>query len=248
MSSKTYRRKVRAERRRKRVNTGTALDPHAEVVVQSLADMLDGISLFAKSDDPVAAIDAALVGLVDELTARFCNLDPVRVIESARLACLPWSHGGGPVHAGSQKGPTQLELIALTAITAAQSGVGPADPNGDTRSQDVLLGESDAGGARPEREQKRELDRITEAVNEALPLINRILELGQLREMAKADHQDPLAMIAAMVRGSEVWIRSTSYPDMVSQTLIDLFNEPDISASLRSDSRIRRPGRSRCAE
>jgi hypothetical protein len=234
MSSKTHRLKVRAQRRRNRGNTATALDLHAEVVMQSLVGTLDAIAQFVKSDDPVAAIDAALAELVEELVACLCSVDPTRAIEVARLACLPWSHGGR-VPAGSQKGPTQAELIALIAITAAHSATSREDSNGDVRSQDEPLEEGDAGGSRSEREQKAEPDRVTKVVNEAMPLIDRILELGQLREMARADHQDSLAMIAAMVRGSEVWIRNTSYPDMVSGTLIDLFNEPNISVALRSD-------------
>jgi hypothetical protein len=100
--------------------------------------------------------------------------------------------------------------------------------------KDEPLEETDTRDAHPEREQKGESNPVTKIVNEAVPLIDRILELGQLREMAKADHQDSLAMIAAMVRGSEVWIRNTSYPDMVSGTLVDLFDQPSISATLRS--------------
>ena len=145
-----------------------------------------------------------------KLAARFRDVDPTRAIEVARLACLPWSHDGR-VPAGSQAGPTQAELIALIAITAACR----EDSNGDTQSED-------------------EPAPVTEVVNEAVPLIDRILELGQLREMARADRRDSLAMIAAMVRSSEVWIRHTSYPDMVSETLIDLFSEPNISIALRS--------------
>src|SRR5689334_11774252 len=118
MSSKAHRLKVRAQRRRHRANTAAALDPHAAVAMHSLAGMLDGILRFAKSGDPVAAIDAALAELVDKLAARFRNVDPTRAIEVARLACLPWSHDGR-VPAGSQTGPTQAELIALIAITAA---------------------------------------------------------------------------------------------------------------------------------
>lgn len=178
--------------------------------MHSLAGMLDGILRFAKSGDPVAAIDAALAELVDKLATRFRSVDPTRAIEVARLACLPWSHEGR-VPAGSQAGPTQVELIALIAITAACR----EDSNGDTRSED-------------------EPTPITEVVNEAVPLIDRILELGQLREMARADRHDSLVMIAAMVRSSEVWIRHTSYPAMVSETLINLFSEPNTSVALRA--------------
>ena len=177
--------------------------------MQSLASMLDGILRFAKSADPVAAIDAALAELVDTLAARLGSIDPTRAIEVARLACLPWSHDGR-VPAGSQAGPTQAELIALIAITARR----------EESDSDIQSEEKPAP--------------ITEVVNDAVPLIDRILELGQLREMAKVDRRDSLAMIGALVRSSEVWIRHTSYPDMVSETLIDLFGEPTISAALRS--------------
>jgi len=177
--------------------------------MRSLASMLDGILRFASSGDPLAAINAALAELVDDLTGRLGGVDSMRAIEVARMACLPWSHDGR-VSAGSQAGPTQAELIALIAITAARR----EDSDG-IQSED---------GPIP----------ITEVVNDAIPLIDRILELGQLREIARADRQDPLAMIAAMVRSSEVWIRHTSYPDMVSETLIDLFSEPTTSTALRS--------------
>jgi hypothetical protein len=235
MSSKSHRRKIRAQRRRNLANTPTALDPHSEVVMQSLAGMLEGIARFSKADDPKAAIDATLAELVDKLAGRFCTIDPARAIEVARLACLPWSHDGG-VPAGSQNGPTEVELIALIAITAADSATCREDPNSDSQSQDARRPEeAEAEGAHPEIERKDEPGPITEVVNEAVPLIDRILQLAQLRELARADRQDPLAMIAAMVRGSEIWIRNTSYPDMVSGTLIDLYNEPNIAVALRSD-------------
>jgi hypothetical protein len=153
MSSKAHRLKVRAQRRRNRPNTVTALAPHAEVAMHSLAGMLDGILRFARSGDPLVAIDVALAELVDQLAARFCGVDPTRAIEVARLACLPWSHDGR-VPAGSQVGPTQAELIALIAITTACR----EDSNSDAQSQD-------------------EPAPITEVINEAAPLIDRILEL-----------------------------------------------------------------------
>lgn len=181
MSSKTHRLKVRARRRRNRANTAGALDPHTEVVIQSLASALDAVAQFAKSDNPVADIDAALAELVEELVARLCSVDPTRVIEVARLACLPWSHDGR-VPAGSQNGPTQAELIALITITAAHSAMDQEASNSDARPQDEPLEECDAGSSRSERERKAEPDRVSKVVNEAVPLIDRILELGQLRE------------------------------------------------------------------
>jgi hypothetical protein len=165
MSSKTHRRKVRAQRRRFHTSTVTALDRHAEVFMQSLTDMLDRISQFATSDDPVADIDAALSELVDELTTRFCSIDPTRVIEVARLACLPWSHDG-QVPAGSQKGPTQAELIALIAMTA-HSGGPREDPNSDAGLWEEHSERANTGSTHPGGKEKGESDQVTKVVNEA---------------------------------------------------------------------------------
>lgn len=224
---------MRAQRRRDRPGAPAVLDPHSEVIMQSLAETLDNIAQFATSDDPVADIDAALTELVDELTARFRGIDPVRVTEVARVACLPWSFDGH-IPAGSERGPTQTELIALIAITAAHSVSGTGDADRDARSPEEPSGKADADRSQPQSEQNREPASVIEVVNEAMPLIDRILQLAQLRQVAMADRQDPLAMIAAMVRASEVWIRGTSYADMVARTLIDLFSEPGTSATLRS--------------
>lgn len=117
----------------------------------SLTGMLAATLRFGKSGDPVAAIDVALAELVDKLANRFRSVDPMRAIEVARLACLPWSHDGR-VPAGSQAGPTQAELIALIAITAARR----EGSNGDTQAEEEPVP-------------------ITEVVNEAIPLIDRIL-------------------------------------------------------------------------
>lgn len=235
MSSKTHRRKVRDQRRRRHPHAAGSCDPHGKVILQSMAGMLDAASKFARSDDPGAALDVALSKLVEELATRFCGIHPMRVIETARLACLPWSWGGQPAHDGSQAGPTQLELITLIAITAAQATDRHANLNGATVSGDVPSTDGNVGHAGFGRAQAAEPDRIVDVVSDALPLIDQILELGQLREITRADRKDPLAMIATMVRGSEVWIRNTSYPDMVSAVLSDLFSEPSICTVLRSD-------------
>ena len=246
MSSKAHRLKVRAQRRRNHARSAAPLDPHAEVVLSSFASTLDAIGRFAASDDPVADINAALAGLVERLAARLRRVDPARVIEVARMACLPWSSDEHPP-AGAQSGPTQAELITLIAVSAAQQGVGQEDLEDKGQPQDESLKEAGTGSTRPENKQEAEPERVIAVVNEAVPLIDQILELGQVREMARADHQDPLAMVTASVRASQVWIRNTSYPDMVSRTL---------SRPLRPTGHIRRspvgpgirgPGRPSCA-
>ena len=165
------------------------------------------IGRFVQSDDPSATIDAALAELVEQLAGRFRGLDPAQVIEIARMACLPWSFAG-PVQAGAQNGPTRAELIALIAVSAA--------------------------GKRDQEEEEATPESVAAAVDEAVPLVDQVLALGQVRELATADRSDRLAMITASVRASQIWIRYTSYPDMVSMTLVDLFDEPNVSAALRS--------------
>jgi hypothetical protein len=235
MSSKAHRLKVRAERRRKHAHPPAPLDPHAEVVLGSFASMLDAIGRFAASDDPVAEIETALAGLVEQIAVSFRRFDPARVIEVARMACLPWSSSGEPLSAGTQNGPTQAELIAIIAVSSAQLRPDREGVETDGQRQDESLNDEEIGSARSSNNQEADTERLTDVVNDAIPVIDQVLELGQLREMATADHEDPLALVIASVRASQVWIRSTSYPDMVNKTLIDLFDEPGISAVLRSD-------------
>jgi hypothetical protein len=207
VSSKAHRRKVRAQRRRKRVPRPAPPDFHAEVISTSFEGLIDVITRFAEADDPVADVDEALAELVEQLVGRFRGLDPAQVIEIARMLCLPWTFAG-PDQAGAQNGPTRAELIALIAVSAARE--------------------------RGQEEEEATQAGVAPAVDEAVPLIDEVLALGQVRELAAADRSDRLAMITASVRASQIWIRNTSYPDMVSKTLIELFDEPSVSAALQS--------------
>ncbi|MPV36948.1 preprotein translocase subunit SecA [Georgenia subflava] len=46
---------------------------------------------------------------------------------------------------------------------------------------------------------------------------------------------DPLTLIAARMRGNEVWVRNTSYPDMVARTVRQLFSDSQVQALLRAE-------------
>ena len=176
------------------------------MILSSFEGLVDVIGRFAQSDGPSADIVEALAELVEQLAGRFRGLDPAQVIESARMECLPWSFAG-PVQAGAQNGPTRVELIALVAVSA---------------------------GRKRDQEEEATPESVAAAVDETVPLVDQVLALGQVRELATADRSDRLAMITASVRASQIWIRNTSYPDMVSKTLVDLFDEPNVSAALRS--------------
>jgi hypothetical protein len=236
MSSRSHLHKVRAERRRKVASQPSVLDPDAEVALQSLEGMLEAITQFAESADPLADINAALVELVDAVSGRFCGIDPVRVIEVARLACLPWSFEGQTT-GGAERGPTQAELIALIALTACNSAI-DRDAGADDRSRQLQLMADTAEDPDPDETADvgtEEYGEISKAIHEVTSLIDRIIQLAEWREIARADLQDRLAMIGAMMRNSEIWIRNTSYPDMTKDTLDKLFGEQVINAVLRSD-------------
>lgn len=174
MSSKAHRLKIRAQRRRSHARSSAPLDPHAEVVLSSFASTLDAIGRFAASDAPMADIDAALAELVGEIAGRLRRVDPARAIEVARMACLPWSSDEHPA-AGAQSGPTQAELIALIAISAAQLRVDQEGLEANGQPQDESLPEEETGNAGSEYKQEAEPDRVTAVVNEAIPLIDQVL-------------------------------------------------------------------------
>jgi hypothetical protein len=216
------------------------MDPHTEILLGSLEGMYRELAQISGASDPVQAVETALTEIVAELCRQFAQFEPVQVVEVARAACLPWSAEGQTypdpqAMIDAEGGPTRAELIALLAATgvAGKSTLtddAPAAHAGDSwRGRAPLaLGEEEADALPPSQS-------LSQRVHEALPLIDRILHLTQLHEIAQADREDTLGMIAAMMRGSEVWMRNSSYPDMVAATLRQLFSQPQLSEILRAD-------------
>lgn len=191
--------------------TQPAADPHLKAVLKTLGAQLSLSRELLSADDPLAEADQQLAEAIDDLTTAIAQFDPVRVIEVARIRCLPWSFL--PASA-SEAGPTRAEVIALLAVTghASLAGeVGPASP---------MRAESYEPSHQPLQAQP-----ITDAVYGRIEAVDAILQLEQAKALLEADPEDTFGFITAKMRGSEVWMRNSSYPDQVEITVRELFSD-----------------------
>ncbi|GHG42769.1 hypothetical protein GCM10017567_75860 [Amycolatopsis bullii] len=82
----------------------------------------------------------------------------------------------------------------------------------------------------------RETPSMSEFVAEAENEFDGLLQLCQVRAMMATDRADKLAMISMLIRGSEVWLRNTSYPEQAKATVIDLFDGcPEVRQALLAE-------------
>lgn len=103
----------------------------------------------------------------------------------------------------AEAGAAHVELLALIALAARVSGK--------------------SGGGQV----------MSHFVSEVRSDLDNLLTLSQLRAMAENSTPDKLAMISTLVRGSEVWVRNTSYPDRIETTLLELFDGyPEVRQAL----------------
>ena len=216
MASKSKRKNARAKRKRRRPTVSGTTDPHVEVVLASVEAMFDTVKEVADSADPGAAAAAALVAAADEIASQVAGIEPATLIEVARLGALPWAPEG-TVGVDPEAAVARAELLGLIALAAKNTP--PAQAAGG--------GEPDAvEGVQP----------ITNLVQGTLVgEIDAVLRLAHVRDLAEADMSDPLAYVSALMRGSEIWVRNNSYPDMVEQIVRDLFAPPAIRAALKAD-------------
>ncbi|WP_374009116.1 hypothetical protein [Leifsonia sp. LS-T14] len=116
------------------------------------------------------------------------------MIELARLACLPWGMAG-MIKPDTEGGPAKAELLALIALTMA--------------------GGDDDGSAAEEVPNS-----LYEEAHEWADAVGRLISLSQARHLLEVRSQAPTSIdrIAMFARTREVWLRSTSYPDMLEKT------------------------------
>jgi hypothetical protein len=177
----------------------------------------------SKEEDPAAAVKRIITAIVTDLRVALHGFDPIRVIEVARLACLPWAAEGtnSPLTpeavVSGEGGFNRAELLAL--IVASDGDEAPSDE----RSQ------------RAEETAGRDAPSLTQVIAEALPKADRILKLASLLDIIGAGREEPLAKLAVMMRGSEMWVPHSSYPDMVAETVRQLFGKQDVSQRLERD-------------
>lgn len=183
------------------------LDRHARSVMTSVWDLGRQLSMLASSGETRANAAQLLSEAVEQLAGEVGQYPLFQTCEVVRLACLPWNIGG-QVQPDTEDGVTLAELLVLVAAT---------DPS------DVPNPSSD------------DLNLFTEAKRwkkHAKDLVNLSL-VEQFAALKDAGTASVLDKISLSMRGSEVWIRSSSYPDMLTATITALFEPPEIGEALQ---------------
>ena len=170
--------------------------------------MDDLVSEYADAEDPVAEVSAKFDEAVAKFVARLEDFDPFRLTEVVRLAWLPSSHLG--VRTGASAGPAHVELVAhviATAVAQARGGSGAVVP---AQAMSAFASGGDAD-------------------------LDALLNLSHLRAVLTADHGNPLTMIALSLRGAQLFMRNTSYPEKVEETVVALFDgDSEVRQALRT--------------
>ena len=215
------------KKNRRRLPQGRATrppaDPHVQAVLNSVGEQLSLRAELLSAGDPSAQAEQRLADAIEDLSTAIAEFDPVRVIEVARIRCLPWSFL--PQAGASEAGLTRAEVLALLAITghgslASKAGL-PASPEPP---------ECQASSCRALRAQP-----VTDAVYSRIEAVDAILQLEQVKALLDRDPEDEFGFITAKVRGAEVWMRNSSYPDQVEITVRELFANEDVDRALRVD-------------
>lgn len=214
--------KKNRRRQQQRRAVRPAADPHVQAVLRSVGAQLSMSAELLSDDDPSARAEQQLAAAVDNLSMSIAEFDPVRVIEVARIRCLPWSFL--PRAAASEAGLTRAEVLALLAITSHANL--PADEKSPASPERSEGKESSHGPLRAQP--------ITDAVYGQTEAVDTILQLEQAKTLLDTDRGDAFGFITAKMRGSEVWIRNSSYPDQVEITVRELFSDENIEQALKA--------------
>lgn len=178
-------------------------------MVESMSQMDRLLRSFVGVDDPVAVIETAYEEAVRKFVGKLETFNPFEMIEVARIASLPFAPVG-QVAVTADAGAAKVELLAAMAL-AARSG--------------VAANTSDTPSLQPQA--------LSLFMSEASSEIDDLVRLAHLRDIAKTDVSDQMALIALLVRGNGVWMRNTSYPEMVEVTIRQLFcDNPDVRNAL----------------
>lgn len=159
------------------------------------------VNSFARSDDPIASIDAAYEEAMNGFVAKLEGFNPFELIEVARVASLPLAFMG-QIPAGPDASAARIELLGAMALAASSSN-------------DLERDESLDGETAPQT--------LSRFISEEAPEVDNLIRLAHLRAIARTDPSDKMTMIALLVRGNEVWMRNTSYSEMVEVTVRQLF-------------------------
>jgi hypothetical protein len=201
VASKSKRRKARAKRQRQAKSSALAFDVHAQFVLDSMWQMEKLLVSFTHAEDPVTDVGAAFEEALDRFVARLRQFNPFRLMEIARLAYLPWAPAG-QVAVDPASSAARVEFLIAVAL-AARNESAPKPP-ADLPPQ-----------------------ALSQFVSAASDELDQLFRLAHLRAIARADPTDKMTLIALLVRGNEVWVRNTSYPEIAKTTLTQLLNDKD---------------------
>ncbi|MEV7959618.1 hypothetical protein ACIOHC_41520 [Streptomyces sp. NPDC088252] len=195
------------KQRRRSSSVSPVTDPHAQRLMDSVT-ALTALMATLDGNDPAAAADAALTTAVEEFVDDVRRFDPLRLIEVARQRFLPFGPQGVAPSSAEANTP-HLELLTLVAH-AIQHQTRASVPAG-------------AG-----------VQEMSRYIAGATAELDKILHLAQLRSFAAADPADQLALVSVLIRSAEVWMRNSSYPEMVLTTNLALLDgNPSVRAALR---------------
>jgi hypothetical protein len=203
MTSRTKRREVRRKRREKSGSIPTPIDRHAALMMKTVAEAAILLGQAPDGDATLPWLEQKLHETVEALASELGRYGPFAVCEVARLNFLPWSFMQGANFMDTEGGPARIELLTLLAA----SSTSPRDANEPIWHQ---------------------LETWKVQVN----LIIQIAGLVHLLRVTSDGTLDPIAKIQASTRLSEVFMRDSSYQQMVKATLIDLFDEPAVKSAL----------------
>lgn len=214
---KNQRDKTRNSQRRARTSRagapqsgGQELDVHGAAISDSVHRQLELMADLGTFDNQLDEVDRRIDGIITELMAQLSSHRAERVVELVRLACLPWS-AAGQVKVDVEGGVTKAELLALLALSS------------DTA---VRLGS-------PEKE---EANSLYQAAHSWAERVGEVIELAQARQMIanREKAASDIDSLSFMTQSASVWIRSTSYSDMVKPTYLALFGGVEVQSELRA--------------
>lgn len=198
-------------------------DPHVQAVFNSVGVQLSLLAELLPTEDPSAQAEQRLADTIEDLSTALAEFDPVRVIEVARIRCLPWSFL--PQTGASEAGLPHAEVLALLAIAGHGSLGDKKRPPVSPESPECHETSCRALRAQP----------ITDVVYSRIEAVDNVLQLEHAKALLARDPEDEFGFITSTVRGAEVWMRNSSYPDQVEITVRELFANEDVERTLRAD-------------
>jgi hypothetical protein len=206
VGSKSKRQAARLKRQKIAARTPLSLDRHAIEVLSGIDNTEHWLELLLATDAPGANARAVLEELSSELASSLQMYDAFELCELLRAALLPWSVGDEP-RPGTEKGPALAEVLMLVALSGdgASPVAEPDDPNAQVETWQATA--------------------------------YQLLTVAQIDVMARghlSGKSEPLTKIQLSTTFREVWMRQTSYPDMVAATLRDLFGTPTVEEAMRA--------------